>query len=418
MDQIASALNAVHAAITPWDPWVPVRAAIYSLADSAGLSADQLLYTTAILFGFPAAFCLRFIPTSLPTIRNLYVVLVGASLSWYTFQMQSLIGVFVAMVGYILLCSMAGKHPIKFFAIIIGLGLIGHLVKMKTNYGNFLLDFQSPLLIIVIKVSYLGWNLYDGTPARVKSRSSAQATFAIDKAPSLLQYLSHIFFFGNFFAGPVVEFQEYRRFIHGEEVFSTQPSFLENLKECGRALCKSFANLGLLLAVYNKYFSWYSCMCCGAPTGSQACIDASAEKSCAPHQLADWFIALPVALRVAWVVLAVGVGRSAFYFVWYLDEAICNLSGLGYQGEGKPWNRCRHGDWFGVEFSQNMRGTLQSWNAGANTWLRRCVYERSQQEAKFGMAMGQLLTMVVSGIWHGIYPGPARWILWQRPKQY
>jgi len=153
-------------------------------------------------------------------------------------------------------------------------------------------------------------------------------------------------------------------------------------------------------------------MCCGATYGSQPCIDqwsahqtASGQPKCSPHQLSDWFLALALHKRIAFLVVSVALYRTSFYFVWYLDEAICNLGGLGYTGDGKPWDRCRHGDLSGVELSQSPQQSMASWNRGANTWLRRCVHERLLTELKWSTTSGRLVTMLVSGFWHGIYPG-------------
>eukprot|EP01024_Parvocaulis_polyphysoides_P009939 TRINITY_DN13253_c0_g1_i3.p2 TRINITY_DN13253_c0_g1~~TRINITY_DN13253_c0_g1_i3.p2 ORF type:complete len:199 (-),score=13.24 TRINITY_DN13253_c0_g1_i3:622-1218(-) len=85
------------------------------------------------------------------------------------------------------------------------------------------------------------------------------------------------------------------------------------------------------------------------------------------------------------------------------------MSGFAFQGyekndEGKlipQWNRCNQSYFFKVELCDSCAIVPQYWNIGTGTFLRRYVYERLRGAA----FMNLMLTQLVSGLWHGLFPG-------------
>lgn len=119
--------------------------------------------------------------------------------------------------------------------------------------------------------------------------------------------------------------------------------------------------------------------------------------------------------------------RFKYYHAWLLSDAICNNSGLGFNGyekDGNPkWDlisninviafevkltlnhwfehRNLHSIfWFSLmQLATNLRDAISSWNLGTNRWLRLVVYERVPKK------YGTLLTFSLSALWHGFYAG-------------
>ena len=116
-----------------------------------------------------------------------------------------------------------------------------------------------------------------------------------------------------------------------------------------------------------------------------------------------------------------------YYHAWLLADAICNASGLGFNGytaEGKPkWDLISNVDIIKFEVSRNvffklsnkfddyyscvsqlqfglsLRDSIDNWNKFTNRWLRFVVYERTNPRVR------TVLTYGLSAIWHGFYPG-------------
>jgi hypothetical protein len=102
--------------------------------------------------------------------------------------------------------------------------------------------------------------------------------------------------------------------------------------------------------------------------------------------------------------------RTKYYGVWTLAEGACILAGLGYKGvdplTGKvSWDRLQNIDPWGVEFAQNTRGYLESWNINTNKWLRNYIYLRVTPRGKKPGFRASLATFTTSAFWHGFYPG-------------
>lgn len=54
---------------------------------------------------------------------------------------------------------------------------------------------------------------------------------------------------------------------------------------------------------------------------------------------------------------------------------------------------------FFVQFSQNFRTAVASWNKNTNTWLRGVAYERGNA------AWRTTRVYALSAVWHGFHPG-------------
>jgi lysophospholipid acyltransferase len=130
----------------------------------------------------------------------------------------------------------------------------------------------------------------------------------------------------------------------------------------------------------------------------------------AENLLSDEYGQYPFWYRV-WLIHAYGfTQRTRYYAVWTLAEGACILAGIGYAGidpkTGKAsWDRLVNVKPLELEFAQNTRGYIGSWNINTNNWLRNCVYLRVTAKGKKPGLRSSLATFVTSALWHGFYPG-------------
>jgi lysophospholipid acyltransferase len=263
-----------------------------------------------------------------------------------------------------------------------------------------------------------------------------QAAHAVPCAPPFLDYLGYIFCFGNLLSGPFIEYSDYSQFAARQGVWSPhatpRPAPLgAAFAQCARALFRALV-CGALHSVWS-------------PTWNGALF------------LSDWWrdqASIPIRL-LAFLACGTTV-RMKYYFAWSLGEASCALAGLDFVGwsdaegaagaagartEGgapvesaaatsapsnggsaaadeqqqqvvtpssqpKPvFGRCRNCDVLKVEFGDSSRAMPASWNTQTGVFLRRYVYERVTPPGRKPTFRTLLITQLVAGVWHGLYPG-------------
>ena len=117
------------------------------------------------------------------------------------------------------------------------------------------------------------------------------------------------------------------------------------------------------------------------------------------HEKANYFA------RVFFIQLSAFLTRCKYYFIWYLSEGACILSGFGFNGVvgGVPqWDKLNNVNVLDCELAQSYKQLSENWNIGANHWLRHYVYLRFNPP---GSTSTTLKTYIVSSMWHGFHPG-------------
>lgn len=84
-------------------------------------------------------------------------------------------------------------------------------------------------------------------------------------------------------------------------------------------------------------------------------------------------------------------------------QGACILTGLGFNGfntAGKTrWDRMANVDVFNIEFAENVKVLLDSWNMNTNVWLRNCVYKRVTPKGKKPGFRSSMITFGTSAFW-------------------
>jgi len=103
--------------------------------------------------------------------------------------------------------------------------------------------------------------------------------------------------------------------------------------------------------------------------------------------------------KMGYIMVSTTVERCKYYHAWILADAVCNMSGLGFDRSKGTWDAVSNVHPFRLESSLNLKEILDNWNIGTMKWLRYVVYERSPVHLRTN------LVYMVSAFWHGFYPG-------------
>ncbi|XP_038211863.1 lysophospholipid acyltransferase 2 isoform X2 [Zerene cesonia] len=267
-----------------------------------------------------------------------------------------------------------------------------HLHRQIYHTADYSLDITGPLMVITQRVTSLAYSLQDSIMSRKEINSNTTERLnkdenRIDKIPSPLEYFAYTLAFQTLMCGPVVFYPDYISFIEGARVDGAQKDKTSGTEPSPRRavmykVAGSVAAAFLYLSLAQKY----------SIKVLEGLVDPTSEER-------SWS-----ALYLLWYAyLSTLVVRCKYYHAWLLSEAICNNSGMGFNGydnDGTPkWDKMSNIDVFGFEFAQNFRTAIASWNKNTNAWLRSVAYERG------GAAWRTARVYALSAVWHGFHPG-------------
>ncbi|CAH0750856.1 unnamed protein product [Diatraea saccharalis] len=326
-----------------------------------------------------------------PEFRHSVCLVIGLIMGYFCFGKQSIHLTGLPMMSYTLIKNIP-RHltgNVILATSILYLSCL-HLHRQIYHTADYTLDITGPLMVITQRVTSLAYTLQDSVDKKeINYNSTSQSPngsykVIYEQIPSPLEYFAYTLAFQTLMCGPVVFYSDYIKFIEGartdQDKQATEPSprLAVIYKVAG-----SLAAALLYLTLANKY----------SLSVLEELNDPTSEVS------RSWS-----ALYLLWYAhLCVLVVRCKYYHAWLLSEAICNNSGMGFNGydtDGKPkWDKMTNIDVIGFEFAQNFRAALTSWNKNTNAWLRNVAYERG------GAAWRTARVYALSAVWHGFYPG-------------
>jgi lysophospholipid acyltransferase len=93
------------------------------------------------------------------------------------------------------------------------------------------------------------------------------------------------------------------------------------------------------------------------------------------------FLEYPFIIRVLYSTLAVAIYRFKYYFVWYVAETACIMSGFGFNGCTRTgdekvikWDRHNNSSIAKVELGRTVPDLTNNWNKATNHWLKHCAF--------------------------------------------
>ncbi|KAF9649614.1 MBOAT-domain-containing protein [Thelephora ganbajun] len=370
-----------------------------SLADSLGASVDQIKLITCLLVSYPLGSVFVRVPSvGLKHVFNISVTLLYllAMLNMFNAFLQLLLDI---LVTYYLAKGMTDKRmPWLVFIFVMGHLLINHIIRAFFDLSYETVEVTGPQMVLVMKLTTFAWNVYDGRrSAEELDKWQLERRVTDQKFPSLLAFLGYTFYFPGFLVGPFLEYAEYDALVT-EKLFKSatpprhlhDPSFVpKRLLPSGRKrvgyfkLVTGLVYLGLFVTLYGKF--------------------SFAET------LKPWFGRITLVERLFFFQIAGFFERCKYYAIWTLTEGAAIITGLGFTGyndEGRTlWDGAANIRVLNIEFAENFKMLLDSWNMKTNVWLRECIYKRvAKKGAKPGFK-SSMMTFTVSAIWHGVSPG-------------
>ncbi|KFB36538.1 AGAP007567-PA-like protein [Anopheles sinensis] len=366
------------------------------LADMCGLSVDlvNFLITQFLALILASAFRSYLHPSKVSaSTRHAIGLVIGLFFGYFCFGQQAIHIAGLPAACYVVIRTQ-NPQIVQRLVMVVALFYLSciHLHRQYYDYGSYSLDITGPLMIITQKVTSLAFSIHDGFTREMKDLTQSQQQHAIRKLPSALEFFSYTLHFQGLMAGPLVFYKDYIDFIEGCHImkqtvanakYDIDKEIVHEPSPVKAVVKKVIASLVCAL-IFIKFATIYP-------------IKTMKD---------DGFIASSGFFYSLWyMMMATTAVRFKYYFAWLLADAICNNSGLGFNGYDERdgvtprWDMLSNIQVLEFEFGTNFRNCINAWNAGTNRWLRMVVFERVPKR------YGTVLTFSLSALWHGFYPG-------------
>lgn len=362
----------------------------------AGINEANFKVLLCSLLSFPFSFVFKRLPDHNYTLKNAYVVAVSAFYVFGILNLRSGLQTLLISSGgcyFITRYIRTSQMPWINFLFLMTHLAYNHVHEQFFNtYDPSVINITSAQMVLVMKLSAFGWNVYDGK--QKVALTDYTKTRAIKKHPNILPFLGYVFFYPSLLTGPAFDFVDYDKFIHST-LFDDVPADKRPGKQKRRiprsgkqALYKvleGFFWAGLFLEA-PKYVSL------------DYVLNGNLVKN---HNFVYRIFYL-------WVL---GIShRLKYYAIWLIAEGSCILCGIGYNGYDRAtdsfrWNRVQNIDPWTFELGQNVHTCLEAWNMNTNKWLKYYVYLRVSKKGKKPGFKSTLFTFATSAFWHGTRPG-------------
>ncbi|KHN80848.1 Membrane-bound O-acyltransferase domain-containing protein 2 [Toxocara canis] len=239
----------------------------------------------------------------------------------------------------------------------------------------------------------MAFSLHDGRVKKVEELNEIQRREALSSVPPMLDYLSYIFHFQTVLTGPLCFYTDYMKWIDGTNAIGKNGT----VEKQWRAVVSKLLQVSVFALLVVSF-------------GTQ----------CYPEMVAE-----PKYLTwgsFAWCALffvVIFLQRTQYYFAWILADAICNVSGLGFNGydaNGRArWDLVSNVDVIRVETRVNIANPGPA-TASAITdplrhrplqirgdigHLRSDVVRGNCYRRRFRI----VATYMLSAVWHGFFLG-------------
>ncbi|XP_035911895.1 lysophospholipid acyltransferase 1 isoform X1 [Anopheles stephensi] len=366
------------------------------LADMCGLSVDlvNFLITQFLALILASAFRSYLHPSKVSaSTRHAIGLVIGLFFGYFCFGQQAIHIAGLPAVCYVVIRTQ-NPQIVQRLVMVVALFYLSciHLHRQYYDYGSYSLDITGPLMIITQKVTSLAFSIHDGFTREMKDLTQSQQQHAIRKLPSPLEFFSYTLHFQGLMAGPLVFYKDYIDFIEGCHIIKqTSASAKYDIEK------KIVHEPSPVKAVVKKVIASLVCALIFVKFATIYPIKTMKD---------DGFIASSGFFYSLWyMMMATTAVRFKYYFAWLMADAICNNSGLGFNGYDERdgvtprWDMLSNIQVLEFEFGTNFRNCINAWNAGTNRWLRMVVFERVPKR------YGTVLTFSLSALWHGFYPG-------------
>ena len=373
-----------------------LQEAISALLAAAGIDEASFKVLFCTLLSFPFSWVFKRLPDQRYTLKNSYVIGVSAFYIFGILNLRSgLVTLLLSSTGcyFITRYLRTSLMPwVNFLFLMSHLAYSHFSTQFFKTYDSKVIDITGAQMVMVMKLSAFGWNVYDGK--RKTSPSDYTQSRAIKKHPNILPYFGYVFFYPSLLTGPAFDYVDYDKFIHGS-LFDDVP----DQKRPGKRK-RRIPRSGLQALSKTLQGLFWAGLCLQAP--KWVTLDHVFSKS---FVLEHGFF---YRILYLWVL---GIShRLKYYTIWQIAEGACILCGIGYNGYDEEtktfkWNRVQNIDPWSFETGQNVHRCLEVWNMNTNKWLKHYVYTRIARPGKKPGFKSTLFTFATSAFWHGTRPG-------------
>jgi hypothetical protein len=344
---------------------------------------DKLLYLACLLLALPLSFGLQFIPHV--KLKHLYGTSIGIGFCLINFGLLSVLYCLVTSLCVWKLINITNLKPIVTFVFSFLICSIAHLWIMYHDYLEWHMDFTGVQNILTLKFVMWAFNMYHYRNKSIKTKWGVvvEKTAAeeyddkvvLDEPPTLLEYMSHLFWFSNVLTMPIFEPKQHLQWV---KTPNTKGAWLP----CIKALVYGLA-IGVVGFVLQSYvpIQWMT--------------------------TDEWAVNTNIVKRLGYMWLAMFFAKTPYYAAWLLAEASTVLCGMGNQevswlappDRKHPENGASVVSVLAMELARNFIEVVRAWNYATSGWLRHYVYIRVDKR------YATTVTFFVSALWHGFYPG-------------
>lgn len=376
--------------------FVRLQEGISFLLALAGMDEASFKVLLCTMLSFPFSFIFKRLPDQNYALKNLYVVAVSAFYVFGILNLTTALGTLLISAGgcyFITRYIRTSQMPWINFLFLISHLAYSHLRSQFFNtYDPTVIDITGAQMVLVMKLSAFGWNVYDGKHRLDLSEYTKSR--AIKKHPNILPFLGYVFFYPSLLTGPAFDFIDYDKFIHST-LFDDVPEDKRPGKRKRRIPRSGKQALSKVL----QGFFWAS-------------LYLQAPKYVSLDYVLDgkFMVEHGFVYRIFYLWVLGLSHRLKYYTIWLIAEGACILCGIGYNGydaatDTFKWDRVENIAPWDFETSQNVFTSLDAWNKNTNKWLKHYVYLRVTKKGKKPGFRSTLFTFATSAFWHGTRPG-------------
>ncbi|KAA6421295.1 MAG: membrane bound O-acyl transferase family [Trebouxia sp. A1-2] len=344
-----------------------------------GLTVSEFRFAISFFLSVFISWCWRFVPTSQG--RHIYAVVTGFCLIYYPFGNGCFHALVPSTLTYAIMRYMRPQAASLAWLINFCYLIACHVSSASgTAWKEGHMDFTGAQMVLTLKMISAAVCYHDGLmPAQ--ELTPYQEARKLVAMPSPLEWLSYIFASGNLLAGPFFELRDYRDYIQRQGAWAG--AFPSGLLPGVVRLLKALLCMAFHLRMTQGF-------------------NASTLESA-------WYYSQPLWSRIVVLYLVPTIYRYKYYFAWAVAESGLTVSGFNYNGKSDrgsyQWDRYVNTRIRHVEFQTSLAKLPEHWNVCTGLFLRQYVYERLTVKGKPPTFFTLIVTQLVSGIWHGLFPG-------------
>ena len=363
------------------------------LSELTGTPDSQFTLVLSILFTIPI--CLLNFLIKGKTQRLLYSLIPGVILQYSIYGM-GMIHVIVSTISTYLFLIFFGRKISAFVVMIYTMIHLSYLnlTSMLDHYGKWNVDEICTIYMMELtKFTSIAFCYEDGLKNDKDFKNEHHKKYKIEKIPSILEYISYIYFYPTAIIGPFIEYKDFIDFIEEKNCYenlTSKKKLTYLLKQGTIRLLSSFFFMGTY-AFFLPYVP----------------VEFLGEK--------DFVIKYPKFYqRIFYLLLTGPAVRSRYYSGWLLNTSTLAFNGIAYDEinkNGEIIQNVEKGSYGSIllyEFGMNPRYKMGYWNKTVHEWLKYYIYTRllcTNGKFKNNKQLSNFVTYIVSAFWHGFYAG-------------